>query len=81
MKATLNKLFQINWIACLLYALVFIGIPNNLFSQAPANDDCASAVNVPIPAGGFGLGNFISASTNLTNATVQAGETYSPAIL
>ena len=49
-------------------------------AQAPANDNCASAINIPIPNSGYGLGTFTSLPTNLTAATVQTGETYAPAI-
>ena len=42
-------------------------------SQAPANDNCANAIEISVAANGFGLGN-------LTNATVQTGETYASAI-
>ncbi len=54
-----------------------IGICN---AQAPANDNCAGAINIPIPNGNFGLGNFTSSQTVLTNATVQSGETFAPAV-
>jgi gliding motility-associated-like protein len=49
------------------------------FAQ-PANDDCANAITIAIPNGGFSLGTFISPEANLTQATVQAGETFAPAI-
>ncbi|MEP7110510.1 MAG: hypothetical protein ABI760_21130, partial [Ferruginibacter sp.] len=49
-------------------------------AQSPANDDCSNATSIPIPNEGFGLGNFTSVQTNLTNATVQTGETFTPAI-
>lgn len=63
----------------LFTALSFLclGICN---AQAPANDNCASAINIPIPSSGYGLGTFTSLPANLTAATVQAGETYAPAI-
>jgi gliding motility-associated-like protein len=46
----------------------------------PGNDDCPSASIITIPNGGFGLGTFTSIQTDLTAATVQTGETFSPAI-
>lgn len=49
-------------------------------AQAPANDNCANAVDIPILNGGFGLGNFTSVQTNLSSATVQSGEAFAPAI-
>ncbi len=51
-----------------------------VFCQAPSNDDCTNALNIPIPAAGYGLGNFTSVATNLTNASVQGTETFAPAI-
>ncbi len=51
-----------------------------LYAQAPVNDNCSNAIDIPIPANGFGLGNFTSVQTDLTNATVQTGEAYAPAI-
>ncbi|MEO6452968.1 MAG: hypothetical protein ABIN97_02785, partial [Ginsengibacter sp.] len=68
----LSELFFV----CLLLTAGFTRVS----AQAPANNNCANAINIAIPNGGFGLGNFISASTNLTNATVQPGETFAPAI-
>jgi gliding motility-associated-like protein len=50
------------------------------FGQAPANDNCANAIEIAVPNAGFGLGTFTSAQTNLTNATVQTTETFAPAI-
>ncbi|HEX7847187.1 MAG TPA: hypothetical protein VF476_15405, partial [Chitinophagaceae bacterium] len=47
----------------------------------PANDNCTNASVVMISNGGFGLGIFTSATFDLTSATVQAGETFAPAIL
>ena len=49
-------------------------------AQAPANDNCGNAIEIPVPSNGFGLGNFVSVQADLTNATVQTGEAYAPAI-
>ncbi len=49
-------------------------------AQAPANDDCINAETIVIPNNGFGLGNFTSSQINMTNATVQTGESFAPAI-
>ncbi len=49
------------------------------FAQ-PANDNCADAIPIVISAGGYSLGTFTSAPTNITNATVQTGEEFAPAI-
>jgi len=53
---------------------------NQLKAQAPANDDCINAENIVIANNGFGLGNFSSSQVNITNATVQTGENFAPAI-
>jgi len=66
----------------LLFQFLIAGLChfNYCFSQAPSNDNCTNAIVVPIPGGGFGLGNFTSVQTNLTSATVQTSETFAPAI-
>lgn len=53
---------------------------SQLYAQAPPNDNCSSAETIAISNGGFGLGNFASSQTNITNATVQTGESFAPAI-
>ncbi|MFT3681669.1 MAG: gliding motility-associated C-terminal domain-containing protein [Ferruginibacter sp.] len=53
---------------------------NFLHAQAPVNDDCNNALAINIPNEGFGLGNFTPSQTDLTNATVQPGENFAPAI-
>ncbi len=45
-------------------------------AQAPVNDNCASASPVVISNNGYGLGTFTSAQADLTNATVEPGETF-----
>ena len=37
-------------------------------------------MEIVIPENGYGIGTFQSAATDLTNATVQPGETFAPAI-
>ena len=66
----------------LIILILTIGIAasNQLLAQAPANDNCSNAINIPIPSNGFGLGNFTSLQSDLTNATVQTSEAYAPAI-
>jgi gliding motility-associated-like protein len=49
-------------------------------APVPGNNDCAAASVITIPSGGFGLGTFSSVQTDLTEATVQTGETFAPAI-
>lgn len=65
-------------IICLF--IVLGGWLNRLQAQAPANDDCSNAETIVISNNGFGLGNFTSTQVNITNATVQIGENFAPAI-
>lgn len=46
-----------------------------------ANDNCSAASVVTIGNGGYAVGTFTSATVDISNATVQAGETFAPAIL
>src|SRR6185369_6536455 len=47
----------------------------------PANDNCNNAHAVNILNSGFAIGTFFSDTMDLTAATIQAGETFAPAIL
>ncbi|HEX2533189.1 MAG TPA: hypothetical protein VHK69_05610, partial [Chitinophagaceae bacterium] len=47
----------------------------------PANDACTGAGVIAVPNGGYGLGKFVSATADLTKATVQPGESFAPAIV
>ncbi|MCZ2355068.1 MAG: PKD domain-containing protein [Bacteroidia bacterium] len=40
----------------------------------PPNDNCSNAIDIPIPNGGFGYGNFVSSPIRMLGATVQTGE-------
>lgn len=62
-------------------AMVFLLCSNStVAAPVPGNDDCASATVITIPNGGFALGTFSSSQSDLTDATVQPGETFAPAI-
>lgn len=61
------------------FLLVLFRSPISLLPP-PLNDSCTGATVITIPAGGYGLGTFTSASTDMTSATVQTGETFAPAI-
>jgi len=65
---------NLNFTRLLLPLLLF----SVLFSaaQVPANDNCANASPVIISNNGYGLGTFTSAQADLTNATVEPGETF-----
>src|SRR5690606_18229503 len=76
----LNKLFvEIISESC-LFIILFLFFSTPLFAQ-PSNDNCANASVINISNGGFGLGKFNSTTDNITQATLQAGETFAPAIL
>lgn len=60
--------------------LIFINMATVCPGAPAANDDCKAATAIVIPNNGFGLGTFTSVQTDLTQATLQAGETFAPAI-
>ena len=47
----------------------------------PANDNCTNPEIIPIPNSGYGTGAFSSSNVTITQATIQPGETFAPAIL
>ena len=51
-----------------------------LYAQAPANDDCSNAAVIAISNNGYDVGTFVTPQINLTNATIQPGETFAPAL-
>ena len=61
-----------------VYLLLLI---SSVVTAQPANDNCSNAAVINIPNGGFGMGKFNAAANNITQATLQAGETFAPAIL
>ncbi|HMO61936.1 MAG TPA: gliding motility-associated C-terminal domain-containing protein [Ferruginibacter sp.] len=63
---------------CML--LLFVALCTVCQAAPPANDACSNAAIIPIPQNGFGLGNFTSIQANMTEATVETGENYAPAI-
>ena len=60
-----------------LAGFVLLCLPARLRAQQPANDNCANASVIAISGGGFDYGVFTSATTDLTNATGEAGEYFS----
>lgn len=70
--------FLYRTIICLFGILIVSDTINA--APVPANDDCAAATVINIPNGGFGLGVFTSSQSDLTQATIQTGETFAPAI-
>ncbi|MBL0355847.1 MAG: gliding motility-associated C-terminal domain-containing protein [Chitinophagaceae bacterium] len=72
MKNTLKYIFFL----LILFGCTF----TQLHAQAPTSDNCVNAETIVIANNGFGLGNFSSSQINITNATVQAGESFAPAI-
>ncbi len=61
------------------WCLFFVFVAHIALAQ-PVNDDCNNAAVINIPDNGYGIGTFQSSSADLTNATVQPGETFAPAI-
>src|SRR5690606_11596339 len=64
---------------CFLLGLVLIW--GRFGFAQPANDLCADAITITIPDAGFGLGTFNSPTSDISQATIQTGETFAPAIL
>ena len=56
--------------------LLSLLVASPLLAQPPANDNCLNAQNIAISAGGYGYGLFGSSVVNMTNATLQSGETF-----
>ena len=64
------------------WTLMVLFLFNYFFALAqPANDHCASASQVSISGNGFGIGSFSSSADDVTNATIETGESFAPAIL
>lgn len=61
--------------------LLSVLISNLVLAQAPANDDCTDAAAILLDADGFGVGTFTSDAYDISDATVQTGETFAPAIV
>lgn len=79
MTSTLQLLYR--YTPILFCVTVLLAGTTALYAApVPSNDDCTSATVITIPGGGFGLGTFTSAQADLTQATVQTGETFAPAI-
>lgn len=65
------------------YSVLLIGIlllGTGVWAQ-PANDNCANAGIINVPAAGFRIGTFTSSVNEITNATVESGEVFAPAIM
>ena len=63
---------------CLTFFLI---VSNRGFAAGPPNDSCGGATSIVISNGGFGLGMFTGPNTDLTQATLQVGETFAPSII
>ena len=76
---TLHQLNCPAAIRCLLLAFLFSFAYKA--SAQPPNDNCANAAAVTIDNNGYAFGTFSSAAVDISNATIQSGETFAPAIL
>ncbi len=63
-----------------LSLFAFLLISHAVIAQ-PANDSCTKAIAINITGGGFDIGPFTSAQTDLTSATLQPGESFAPSII
>jgi len=70
---------------CLFYTTIKISFVNLLLLISTTgycqNDNCANAGIIKIPNAGFAMGIFTSTINNISNATIQTGGTFAPAIL
>ncbi len=66
--ATINRFFLLGVVLCICNIKAFC---------QPANDNCNNATVINIPNSGFGTGVYTSSNSNIANATIQTGETFS----
>jgi gliding motility-associated-like protein len=64
----------------MLLLVTVVTLSSNSAYAQPANDNCAAATVIAVPAGGYGLGTFTAAQADISTATVQTGETFAPAV-
>ena len=77
----LKKRCSSKLVSILLYFSFFsLAANSNLLAQ-PINNDCNNASVITIGNGGFALGLFTGSNTDLTEATLQTGETFAPSII
>jgi gliding motility-associated-like protein len=55
------------------------GIP--VYAATPGNDGCAAPQTIAIDGNGFATGTFTATDVDITDATIENGETFAPALL
>ncbi|MEO8770099.1 MAG: gliding motility-associated C-terminal domain-containing protein [Ferruginibacter sp.] len=73
---TTNRKSANHWLFIILPLLLCFALKS--YSQ---NDNCANAIPINLPPGGFGLGTFNSGSYSITTATTEPGESFAAPIL
>ncbi len=73
----MGKSTSYNWprLVCFAAAMAFFQW-QQVFAQAPANDDCSKAEVLTIGNNGFAMSSITSGSFDVTNATIQANENF-----
>jgi hypothetical protein len=66
-------------LCCCILLCLLLGTKS--FAQAPVNDNCADAAEISLGTGGFGIGTFASTAYDISEATVESGESFAPAII
>ncbi|MEN9569800.1 MAG: hypothetical protein RL172_1031 [Bacteroidota bacterium] len=77
----LNLLLQVKkiiHIVAFFFATLFSS--SIMYAAAPPNDSCGGALPIVIGGGGFAVGIFTSTNIDITEATLQTGETFAPSI-
>ncbi len=77
---TLSRKFKKNYSSKFVAFFIFLLAANSNLLAQPINNNCSNASVVTIGSGGFGLGVFTSATSDMTNATVESTENFAPAI-
>ncbi len=60
--------------------IALLGLLPILGLAQPVNDDCANAITIPIPNGGYGFGQIVGDTVDMTGAGTQLGEYFSPGV-
>ena len=68
----------INFVA---FISIFLLKSFTVYAAVPPNDSCGGAIPIVIGNGGFALGLFTGSNTDLTEATLQTGESFAPSII
>ena len=63
-----------------IYLLAVFVFATAVSSYAQVNDNCASSINIPFPGNGYGNGLVYTDTFDITSATTEIGEYFSPGV-